>query len=130
MSGKEEIKLGSLTPTRDFNYVKDTAAGFIAIAESDKTIGEEINIATQKEISIGELATEIVAQINPHARIVCDEQRLRPQKSEVTRLLGANEKIQALTNWKPNYTFSEGISETIAWLRDNLDKYKTNIYNV
>lgn len=130
LSGKEEIKLGSLTPTRDFNYVKDTAAGFIAIAESDKTIGEEINIATQKEISIGELATEIIAQINPHARIVCDEQRLRPQKSEVNRLLGSNEKIQELTNWKPNYTFSVGISETIAWLRDNLDKYKTNIYNM
>lgn len=95
LSGKEEIKLGSLTPTRDFNYVKDTAAGFIAIAESDKTIGEEINIATQKEISIGELATEIIAQINPHARIVCDEQRLRPQKSEVNRLLGSNEKFKS-----------------------------------
>ena len=130
LSGKEEIKLGSLTPTRDFNYVKDTAAGFIAIAESDKTIGEEINIASQKEISIGELANEIIYQINPNARIVCEEQRLRPQKSEVNRLLGSNEKIQKLTNWKPNYIFSEGISETIAWIRDNLDKYKTNIYNI
>lgn len=130
LSGKEEIKLGSLTPTRDFNYVKDTAAGFIAIAESDKTIGEEINIATQKEISIRELAVEIIAQIKPEARIVCDEQRLRPQKSEVNRLLGSNEKIQKLTNWKPSYTFSEGISETIAWIRDNLEKYKTNIYNI
>lgn len=130
LSGKEEIKLGSLTPTRDFNYVKDTVAGFIAIAESDKTIGEEINIASQKEISIGELANEIIYQINPNARIVCEEQRLRPQKSEVNRLLGSNEKIQKLTNWKPNYIFSEGISETIAWIRDNLDKYKTNIYNI
>lgn len=80
LAGKEEIKLGSLTPTRDFNYVKDTAAGFIAIAESDKTIGQEINIATQREISIGDLAKEIIAQINPDAKIVCDEQRLRPER--------------------------------------------------
>ncbi|MBR6498029.1 MAG: NAD-dependent 4,6-dehydratase LegB, partial [Methanomicrobium sp.] len=95
LAGKEEIKLGSLTPTRDFNYVKDTAAGFIAIAQSDKTIGEEINIATGQEISIGDLAKEIISQINPEAKIVCDEQRLRPEKSEVNRLLGSNEKIKA-----------------------------------
>lgn len=130
LSGKEEIKLGSLTPTRDFNYVKDTAAGFIAIAESDKTIGEEINIATQKEISIGELATEIIHQINSSAQIVCEEQRLRPEKSEVNRLLGSNEKIRMLTSWKPNYTLSEGISETISWLKNNLEKYKTDIFNL
>lgn len=130
LSGKEEIRLGSLTPTRDFNYVKDTAAGFVAIAESDKTIGEEINIASQKEISIGELATEIINQINPKARIVCEEQRLRPEKSEVNRLLGCNEKIRKLTDWEPRYNFSEGISETISWLRMNLDQYKTNIYNL
>ena len=130
LSGKEEIKLGSLTPTRDFNYVKDTAAGFIAIAESDKTIGEEINIATQKEISIGELATEIIRQINPNAHIVCEKQRLRPEKSEVNRLLGSNEKIRMLTSWKPNYTLSEGISETISWLKNNLEKYKTDIFNL
>ena len=81
LAGRKEIKLGSLAPTRDFNFVKDTAAGFIAISESDKTIGEEINIATQKEISIGQLAQELISQINPDARIVCDEQRLRPEKS-------------------------------------------------
>lgn len=130
LTGKEEIKLGSLTPTRDFNYVKDTAAGFAAIAESDQTIGEEINIATQKEISIGDLAHEIIRQINPNARIVCDEQRLRPEKSEVNRLLGANEKIKRLTSWQPRYTFEQGIGETIDWIRDNIDKYKADIYNV
>lgn len=130
LAGKEEIKLGSLTPTRDFNYVKDTAAGFIAIAQSDKTIGEEINIATGQEISIGDLAKEIISQINPKAKIVCDEERLRPEKSEVNRLLGSNEKIKALTDWKQNYTFSEGIAETISWLRDHLDVYKTDIYNI
>ncbi len=130
LAGKEEIKLGSLTPTRDFNYVKDTAAGFIAIAESDKAVGEEINIATQQEISIGELAMEIIAQINPQAKIICDEQRLRPEKSEVNRLLGANAKIKALTDWKQQYTFAEGIAETIAWMRQNMDAYKADIYNV
>ncbi len=130
LAGKEEIQLGALTPTRDFNYVKDTAAGFIAIAESDRAIGEEINIATQQEISIGELAEEIIAQINPNAKIVCDEQRLRPEKSEVNRLLGSNEKIKALTDWKQQYTFAQGIGETIAWMRSHMDVYKTEIYNV
>lgn len=132
LSGKTEIELGALTPTRDFNYVKDTANGFIKIAESDKTIGEEINIATQREISIGDLAKEIIKQINPNARIVCDEQRLRPEKSEVNRLLGANEKIKRLTEWRPKYTFEEGIKETIKWFKEknNLNQYKSDIYNI
>ena len=130
LSGKDEIKLGSLTPTRDFNYVKDTANGFIEIYKSDKTIGEEINISTQKEISIGDLANEIIGQINPDAKIICDEERLRPEKSEVNRLLGSNEKIKALTSWVPKYTFELGIAETIEWIRGNLDKYKTDIYNI
>lgn len=130
LAGKEEIKLGSLTPTRDFNYVKDTANGFIKIFESDRTIGEEINIATQKEISIGQLAEELIRQINPEARIVCEEERLRPEKSEVNRLLGSNQKILGLTDWKPQYTFEEGLAETISFLRDNMDKYKVDIYNI
>lgn len=130
LSGMNEIKLGSLTPTRDFNYVKDTAAGFIAIAESDKTIGEEINIATQTEISIGNLAEEIISQINPDAKIICDEQRIRPEKSEVNRLLGSNRKIHELTDWKQKYTFEQGIAETIEWMRKHLNLYKTDVYNV
>lgn len=130
LAGKEEIKLGSLTPTRDFNYVKDTANGFIKIFESDETIGEEINIATQHEISIGQLAEELIRQINPSAQIVCEEERLRPEKSEVNRLLGSNEKILRLTEWKPQFTFEEGLAETIAFLRDNIDKYKVDIYNI
>ncbi|QFJ53983.1 NAD-dependent 4,6-dehydratase LegB [Pseudobutyrivibrio xylanivorans] len=130
LAGKEEIKLGSLTPTRDFNYVKDTAAGFIAMYESDKTIGQEINIATQKEISIGQLAEELIRQINPNAKIICDEDRLRPEKSEVNRLLGSNQKILQLTDWKPQYTFEQGLAETIEFLRNNLDKYKVDIYNI
>lgn len=130
LSGKQEIKLGSLTPTRDFNYVKDTAHGFIEIYKSDQTIGEEINIATQQEISIGQLAEELIRQINPGAKIVCDEQRLRPEKSEVNRLLGCNEKIRRLTQWRPEYTFEQGIAETIAFLRDHMEQYKADIYNI
>lgn len=130
LSGKEEIKLGALTPTRDFNYVKDTANGFIEIYKSDKTIGEEINIATQQEISIGQLAEELIRQINPKAKIICDEQRLRPEKSEVNRLLGCNEKIKRLTEWAPKYTFEEGLGETIAFLRSHMSQYKSDIYNI
>lgn len=130
LAGKQEIKLGSLSPTRDFNYVKDTVSGFIEIAESQLTIGEEINIATQQEVSIGQLAKELVKQINPRARIVCDEERLRPEKSEVNRLLGSNEKIKRLTNWSPKYTLEQGLAETVEFFRDNLGKYKADIYNI
>lgn len=130
LAGKEKIHLGSLTPTRDFNYVKDTVNGFVKIYESERTIGEEINIATQHEISIGELAEELIRQINPNAKIVCDEERLRPEKSEVNRLLGSNKKIKELTDWKPVYSFEEGLSETISFFKDNMDKYKPDIYNI
>ena len=130
LAGKEEIKLGALTPVRDFNYVKDTAAGFIAIAESGRTIGQEINIASQREISVGDLAEVIISQINPDARIICDEQRLRPEKSEVGRLLGSNVKIKELTDWKQQYTFEQGIAATIEWMRRNMEYYKADLYNV
>ncbi|MFA9376165.1 MAG: NAD-dependent 4,6-dehydratase LegB [Lachnotalea sp.] len=130
LAGVETIQLGSLTPTRDFNYVKDTVNGFIEIERSEKTIGEEINIAMQKEISIGELAEELIKQINPSATIECETQRLRPEKSEVVRLLGSNQKIKELTNWIPKYSLSEGLKETIDWMSKNLDKYKSDIYNV
>lgn len=130
LSGKTEIRLGALTPTRDFNYVKDTVNGFISIYDSEVTIGEEINIATQKEISIGTLADELIKQINPKAKIVCDEERLRPEKSEVNRLLGCNDKILRLTDWKPQYSLEEGLANTIEFMRDNLDKYKVDIYNL
>ena len=130
LAGKEEIRLGSLAPTRDFNYVKDTAAGFLSIAESDRTIGQEINIATGREITIGDLAGIIIRQINPQAKIVCEKQRLRPDKSEVNRLLGSNAKIKELTDWKQQYTFEQGIAETIAWMRGNMGRYKADIYNL
>ena len=130
LSGKEEIKLGALSPTRDFNFVKDTVNGFYEIGKTKETIGEEINIATQDEISIEDLAKEIIKQINPNARIICDEERIRPEKSEVNRLLGSNEKIKKLTGWRPSYSLSQGIEETINWTKDNLDRYKADIYNI
>ena len=130
LAGKEDIHLGSLTPTRDFNYVKDTVSGFIEIESSEHTVGEEINIASGIEISIGELARELIHQINPKAEIICENERLRPEKSEVTRLLGSNKKLKALTNWKQQYTLSQGLEETIHWMENNLNHYRTDRYNI
>jgi dTDP-glucose 4,6-dehydratase len=132
LSGATEIKLGSLTPIRDFTYVKDTVDGFVELAKSDKSIGEEVNIAAGQEISIGRLATELISQLSPKTTIVCDEARVRPRESEVDRLFGSNEKIRSLTNWKPQYGLSQGLSETIAWFKDpvNRGRYKGDIYNV
>ncbi|MCF6154433.1 MAG: NAD-dependent epimerase/dehydratase family protein [Candidatus Brocadia sp.] len=132
LSGKKVIKLGALHPTRDMVYVNDTVDGFIAIAKSDNSVGEEINIATQTEISVGELANKIIDKINPEVRVTTDERRIRPEKSEVERLLGSNEKIRGLTNWKPKYTIDSGLAETVEWFKkkDNLKMYKSEIYNV
>ncbi|NOW04176.1 NAD-dependent 4,6-dehydratase LegB [Clostridium beijerinckii] len=132
LSGENEVKLGALTPTRDFNYVKNTVNGFVEIAKSKNTIGEEINIASQREISIKNLAEELIKQLNPKAKIICEEERIRPKNSEVNRLLGSNEKLKKLTQWSEEYTFEEGIKETIEWfkIKKNLNKYKTNIYNI
>lgn len=132
LNGVEKIKLGALHPTRDLLFVKDTVRGFIEIAKSDKTNGEDINIATQNEVSILDLAQIIIKLINPNAEIISDEIRLRPEKSEVERLLGSNAKITDLTNWKPGFTLTEGLSETISWFSEkkNLTRYKSDIYNV
>jgi NAD dependent epimerase/dehydratase len=132
LSGKKEIKLGSLHPTRDLVYVKDTVSGFIEIAKSEKTVGETINIATQNEISIGDLAKKIIGMLSPGAKIKTDKIRVRPGKSEVERLLGSNDKIKQLTKWKPRYTFDEGLRKTIEWFqnKDNVKNYKPDIYNV
>lgn len=130
LNGYEDIKLGSLFPRRDFNFVKDVCDGFIEIARSDKTIGHEINIASEVDVSIKELAEKIISQINPGAKIVCDELRIRPEKSEVNRLLGSNKKIKELTAWIPKHTLGQGLKETIEWFKNNLDKYKAGIYNV
>ncbi len=132
LNGMEEIMLGDLAPTRDLLYVKDTVKGFVEIAKAASLIGHDCNIATQSEISVGDLANELIRQINPNARIIIDKQRLRPQNSEVFRLYGSNEKILKHTNWKSEFSFSEGLAETIQWFRDPniLKNYKANIYNI
>ena len=132
LQGKEEIKLGDLTPTRDLLFVKDTVSGFIEIAKCDALIGHECNIAMETEISVADLANELIQQINPNAKITSDEQRLRPEKSEVFRLYGSNQKIKEFTNWKPEYNLSTGLADTIQWFKTpaNLKQYKADIYNI
>ena len=130
LSGAQELKLGSLTPTRDFNYVKDTAAGFMAIAGCEEAIGQELNIATEREISIGDLVQELIRQINPAAKIVCEAERLRPEKSEVNRLLGDAARLRALTGWAPAYTFEQGLAETIAWIKQHMESYRVGVYSL
>jgi NAD dependent epimerase/dehydratase len=132
LNGSKEIKLGSLHPTRDLLFVEDTARGFIEIAKSDKTIGEEINIATQSEISVGDLAQKLIDMIAPDAKIISDDIRLRPEKSEVERLHGSNQKIMQLTDWKQLVSLDEGLKRTVDWFSkpENLKQYKSNIYNI
>lgn len=132
LNGLDEIKLGDTRPTRDLLFVKDTVRGFIEIAKSNSLIGHDCNIATQSEISMQDLANELIRQINPTAKVVLDQNRLRPDNSEVHRLFGSNLKIKQNTNWDLNYSFEKGIEETIEWFKDpsNLSKYKHDIYNI
>ena len=132
LNGMNEIQLGDIIPTRDLLFVKDTVKGFAAIAKSDKLIGHDCNIATQSEISVGDLAQELINQINPVAKIVTDNTRIRPAKSEVFRLYGSNQKIKEYTDWAPAYSLTEGLKETIEWFRhpSNLSRYKADIYNI
>ncbi len=131
LSGSQEIKLGTLSPTRDLVYVKDTVRGFAEAAKCDTLVGEEVNLATQQEISVGDLAQTLIDIINPEARVVQDLRRTRPEKSEVNRLLGANEKICHHTDWSPQYTFSEGLAQTVDWFRkqDSVND-KASLYHV
>ena len=130
--GVKQIKLGDLTPTRDFNYVKDTCSGFLAIADCDKTIGKEVNIASNSEISMAEIFEKIKKIMMSDVISQSDNQRIRPQKSEVFRLFGDNRLITSLTDWRSQYTIEEGLRETIQWfsIDQNLMKYKAGIYNL
>ncbi len=130
LSEKTTIKLGSLAPTRDLTYVKDTAAAFIRMAECESNIGEVVNAGSNYEISIGELALKIISLTGKQVEIECEESRLRPGKSEVNRLWCDNKKALEMIGWKPAYSLDEGLSETVEWIRENLGRYKTDIYNV
>jgi NAD dependent epimerase/dehydratase len=132
LNGAEEIKLGDITPTRDLLFVKDTVNGFLKIAQCDELIGHEVNISTQSEISVGDLAQQLINKINPKAKIITDSERLRPEKSEVFRLFGSNEKLKSFTDWEQEYSLKKGLKETIDWFskKENLQRYKSEIYNV
>jgi len=132
LTGKKAIKLGSLHPTRDFNYVEDTCRGFIGLAECDEAIGKTINIGSNKEISVGDLVKLIAEIAGPDVTIETDDQRLRPEQSEVERLWCDNSKINGLFGFEPQVGLREGLTRTIDWLKqpENLRKYKANIYNV
>ncbi len=131
-SGQKQIQLGDVSPTRDFNYVKDTCRGFIALTESEKTLGETVNIGSNSEISIGDTLNLIKNIMHSDVEFVIDQQRLRPEKSEVNRLWCDNRKIKALTGYEPTVSLTEGLTLTIDWFLnpDNLKKYKSGIYNV
>lgn len=132
MNGMKEIRLGDLSPTRDFNYVKDTCRGFIELSNCDQAIGQEINICSNYEISMRD-TFELIAQLmQADVKFIEDTQRLRPVGSEVFRLWGDNTKLKSLTGFIPSYSIEEGLKETIEWFRNdkNLAKYKSGIYNV
>ena len=131
-AGSKKIKLGDLSPTRDFNFVKDTCRGILALATSDKTVGETVNISSNYEISVGDTIDMIRDIMQSDVEIESETQRIRPEKSEVFRLWGDNKKIRELTGFEPKYTLRQGLEETIEWFKnpENLKKYKTDIYNV
>jgi nucleoside-diphosphate-sugar epimerase len=135
-NGKTNIRLGSVSPTRDFNFVKDTVAGFLAVAESDLSSGEVINISSNYEISVGDTVKMIGEVLGRNVAIESDEDRKRPEKSEVERLWGDNSKAKRLLKWSPEYGgregFLRGLKETAAWftLPENLKMYKHDIYNI
>lgn len=131
-SDRNIIRLGDTRPTRDLNYVKDICQGFIKIAESDNAIGEAINIGSNSEISIADLFELIKKLMRSKATLLIDKERMRPKKSEVTRLWCDNSKIKKLVNFKPQYDLEEGLKETVEWFRksENLKRYKEDIYNV
>lgn len=131
-NGMREIQLGDLTPTRDFNYVKDTCRGFIELSQCDAAIGEEVNVCSNYEISMRDTLELIARLMRADVNFIEDRQRLRPKHSEVFRLWGDNAKMKRLTGFAPQYSLEQGLQETIAWFTDagNLKKYKANIYNV
>ena len=130
--GVKEIKLGDVTPTRDFNYVADTCRGFLELSECDQAAGETVNVGSNYEISIIDTLNLIKELMHSDVRFITDEQRIRPEGSEVFRLWCDNSKIRALTGFEPQYSIREGLEKTILWFSqpDNLSKYKANIYNV
>lgn len=130
LGGATEVKLGSLTPTRDFNYATDTAAGMMAIAQCDACVGTVTNIGSGQEISVGDLAALLIEAVGADARVVIDESRVRPEGSEVDRLLADNTKITSLTGWSPQVGLRDGLAHTADWIRTHLADLETGGYSV
>ena len=130
LSGKKKIKLGNIHPTRDLTFVKDTAEGFVEISKSKKLDGEITNIGMKEEISVENLVKLISKILKTEIKIESSDERIRPGKSEVERLFCDNSKIISHTKWKPKYNLEKGLKETIEWLKQNLEHYKADIYNV
>jgi NAD dependent epimerase/dehydratase len=126
----DKIKLGSLTPVRDLSYVLDTVRGFIKLAESEKTVGMSVNIGSGRGVTIGDLANLIIDRINPNVRIICEQERVRPEKSEVMQLLCDNLLANDLAGWKPEYSLEDGLSLTIDWMKEHIKSYKPGLYTV
>jgi dTDP-glucose 4,6-dehydratase len=124
------VRLGSLTPTRDMNYVANTVDGFVAIAQSDRAIGQVVNCGSGREIAIGDLAQLIIGLADSRSEVVEDGQRVRPGNSEVERLLASNEKARELFGWEPRVGLEEGLRRTIEWFRQHLSRYKSDFYNI
>jgi NAD dependent epimerase/dehydratase len=130
LSGAKTIQLGSVSPVRDMNYVKDTVRGFMAVADSEQTIGQVVNVGRGEGVTIGELAKTILDLCESSAEIQVDNDRVRPEKSEVMALICQNAKAHDLLDWSPEYSLQQGLADTVAWMRNNLSRYKTNIYNI
>lgn len=124
------VKLGSLTPTRDMNYVENTVEGFLAAARSPRAVGEVINCGSGREIAIGELARLIIDMVGSRSEVICDDQRIRPGNSEVERLLASNAKAAEVLDWTPRVSLEDGLARTIEWFRQHLGRYKADIYNI
>jgi len=124
------IRLGALSPTRDFTYVEDTVEGFVRIAESPRSVGEIMNIGSSKEISIQSLAMKIFEQMGKKPEILSDRERIRPENSEVERLMANTDKARKLLNWSPRISLDEGLRRTIAWIRENPSFYQMDSYHI
>jgi len=130
LSGRDVVALGSLGPERDLTFVDDTVRGFLTVAECDRALGEVVNVGTGSAVSIGALAQKLVDMVNPRARVVSVEERVRPDKSEVMRLVCANAKARELTGWQPRVSLDEGLRRTVEFVRANLDLYRVDLYTV
>jgi NAD dependent epimerase/dehydratase len=130
VSGAKQVRLGSLDPVRDLTFVEDTASAFLAVGESKRTVGEVVNCGSGKGISIGDLVRLIAEVLGVEVEMVCDQERVRPEKSEVMRLICSADRLRALTGWEPKTSLRDGLSRTAEYIRTHLERYKPDVYNV